>query len=107
MSEYSLAELRAIAHESATTAVRATLLTLGIDADDPIQAQEDFAVLREVGKLVRDPEFRKDIEHTRAWRLALREIKTKGILTAVGVVVTGGLALLWLGIQARFGFGGH
>lgn len=105
MTELNTSEIRAVAHEAATAAVRSTLLELGIDVDDPIAAQEDFAVLREVGKLVRDPEFRKDIEHTRAWRMALNEVKSKGIATAAGVVVTGGLAMLWLGFKQYLPFG--
>lgn len=95
-------ELKAIAEQAAKEAVRSTLLTLGIDVDDPIAAQEDFAVLREVGKLVRDPEFRKDIESTRAWRLALADMKSHGIKAAIGIVVTGTLAALWIGFKSFF-----
>jgi hypothetical protein len=99
------AEVERIAEQAAAKAVRSTLLTLGIDVDDPIKAQEDFAVLREVGKLVRDPEFRKDIEHTRAWRLSLAEFKVHGIKAAIGILVAGALGALWLGIQTYFPHG--
>lgn len=101
-TDLSNAELRAIAEQAANAAVRSTLLTLGIDVDDPIAAQEDFAVLREVGKLVRDAEFRKDIEHTRAWRLALQEFKVHGIKAAIGILVAGTLGALWLGFKSYF-----
>ncbi len=97
------AELQIIASQAADRAVRNTLLTLGIDVDDPIKAQEDFAVLREVGKLVRDPEFRKDLEAVRLWRLAQRELTTHGIKVALGVIVVGALGALWLGFQSYFG----
>jgi hypothetical protein len=96
-------ELKAIAEQAAKEAVRSTLLTLGIDVDDPIAAQEDFAVLREVGKLVRDPEFRKDLEAVRLWRNAQKELTVHGLKAAVGLIVVGALGALWLGIQAYLG----
>ena len=106
MAEVSRAELREIAEQAAASAVRSTFLTLGIDVDDPIKAQEDFMVLREVGKLVRDSEFRKDMEHLRTWRLTMNQIKSKSLLTAVGILVTGGLGLLWVGFLSKFSVGG-
>lgn len=96
-------EVKGIAESAAREAVREVLLTLGINANDPIAMQSDFAVIREVGKLVRDPEFRKDIEHTRAWRLALGQIRSKSIAAAIGILVTGGLAAFWAGLRVKFG----
>ena len=93
------AELHHIATEAAERAVRNTLLTLGVDADDPIKAQEDFAVLREVGKLVRDPEFRKDLEAIRLWRTAQKELTAHSLKVAIGVLVVGALGALWLGLK--------
>lgn len=96
-------ELHHIASEAAERAVRNTLLTLGIDADDPIKAQEDFAVLREIGSMVRDPEFRKDLEAIRLWRTAQRELTSHGLKVALGVLVVGALGALWVGIQSYLG----
>lgn len=90
-------EMEQIATRAAALAVRTTLLSIGIDVDEPLEAQKDFVVLREVGKLVMDAEFRKDLESARAWRLAVEQIKKKGLATAVGIVVTGLLGLLWIG----------
>lgn len=92
-------EMRIIAEAAAKAAVEETLLTLGIDARDPIQAQKDFMILREVGKLVMDSEFRKDMEHLRTWRLAVKEVKTKGLVTLVGIIVTGAVALMVAGFK--------
>lgn len=92
-------EMRIIAEAAAKAAVEETLLTLGIDARDPIQAQKDFMILREVGKLVMDSEFRKDMEHLRTWRLAVKEVKTKGLVTLVGILVTGAVALMVAGLK--------
>lgn len=95
----SNAEIQAIAEAAAKAAVEETLLSLGIDTRDPIQAQRDFMVLREVGRLVMDSEFRKDMEHLRNWRLAVKEVKTKGLITLVGILVTGAVALLVAGLK--------
>jgi hypothetical protein len=37
--------------------VRETLLAIGLDVADPLKAQRDFVVMREVGALAMDPEF--------------------------------------------------
>lgn len=92
-------EMRIIAETAAKAAVEETLLMLGIDARDPIKAQEDFMVLREVGKLVKDSEFRKDLEHLRSWRLAVKEAKSKGFLTILTILVTGAVGLMVAGFQ--------
>lgn len=104
MTDLSTAELRDIAEQAAKEAVRETLLTLGIDVSNPIQAQKDMMLLREVGKLVMDTDFRKDMEHVRTWRLAIQEIKTKSLVTAVGVVVTGVIGLVVAGFKGWIKF---
>lgn len=78
MSNITPAEVKAIAEATGRAIVRETLLAIGIDVDDPIAAQRDFAVMRSVGKLAMDPEFRKDIEHARKWRKALEQVETSG-----------------------------
>lgn len=93
------AELREIADAVARQAEAQTLLSLGIDVANPLQAQRDFMVLREVGQLVMDSEFRKDMEYLRTWRLAIQEVKTKGLVTIVGIVVTGLVALVVAGFK--------
>lgn len=99
MTDHSTAELRDIAEQAAKEAVRETLLTLGIDVSNPIAAQKDMMLLREVGKLVMDPEFRKDMEHIRTWRVAVQEVKTKGLVTLVGLLVTGVVGLIVAGFK--------
>lgn len=61
--------------------VRATLLELGIDASDPIQAQADFQALRE-------------------WRKAYTAARSKAALTLVGIAVAGLAAMAWYGMKA-------
>jgi hypothetical protein len=103
MTTMTPADVKAIAEATGRAIVRETLLAIGIDVDDPIAAQQDFAVMRTVGKLAMDPEFRKDIEHARKWRKALEQIETKGLLTAVGLVVAGALGLVWAALKAKIG----
>jgi hypothetical protein len=103
MSNITPAEVKAIAEATGRAIVRETLLAIGIDVDDPIAAQRDFAVMRSVGKLAMDPEFRKDIEHARKWRKALEQVETKGLLTAVAVIVAGALGLVWAAVKAKLG----
>lgn len=60
--------------------VEETLTKIGIDHEDPIEMQKDF-------------------QHLREWREASAAIKKKGMLTAVGVIITGVLAAVWLVIR--------
>lgn len=92
-------ELKAIARAT----VHETLTTLGIDASDPLQAQQDFGTMRDLVKLARDPEYRKDWEHARKWRLAIESATSKGFLAVVGIIVSGAAGALWLGIKAAVG----
>lgn len=60
-------------------AVQQTLLTMGIDTSDPAEMQRDF-------------------QHLRAWRESVETVKRQGLITAVGVIVTGviGGIVLWI-----------
>ncbi len=103
MTTLTPAEVRAIAEATGREIVRETLLAIGIDVDDPLTAQRDFAIMRSVGKLAMDPEFRKDIEHARKWRKALEQVEIKGFLTAVALIVAGALGLIWAAVKAKLG----
>jgi len=56
--------------------VSETLLKMGVNADDPIEAQKDFM-------------------HLRSWRQSTEAIKRQSMLAAIGVVTAGMLALIW------------
>ena len=58
------------------------LAAFGIDADDT-------------------KEIRADFQHLRSWRKSVELVQTTSFKTAVGILVTGTLAALWLGIQAH------
>lgn len=95
-------EIEIIAERAAEQAVRTTLKSIGIDVDDPIEAQRDFYLMREVSRMAADAEFRKDLEHIRAWRKNMDEIKAKSLLTAIGILVAGICTAVWLGIKEIF-----
>ena len=63
--------------------VKQTLVTLGLDVRDPIKLQKDFA-------------------HLRDWRESSEKIKSKGIVTLVGVIVTGAGGLAWVLLTDAF-----
>lgn len=60
--------------------VHDTLIELGVDSEDPTEMQKDFIHLRE-------------------WRITMEQAKNKGVMATVGFLVTGVVALLWLGIK--------
>lgn len=99
MSMLTRGDVEEIATAAATKAVRETLLTIGVDISHPIEAQRDFVVMRQIGRLAMDAEFRKDLEFAREWRLGLQTLRTAGFRTAIGVLVTGMIGALWLGVQ--------
>jgi hypothetical protein len=95
--------LAEIAEEAAERACHKTLIAIGIDPADPLKAQKDFALMREVGEFATSAEFRKDIEHTRRWRLAMESVQSKGVTVAIGILITGIMAACWLGLQDMVG----
>lgn len=94
MDRETQALMTQIAEEAADRAVKQTLITLGIDWEDPIGAQKDMATLREVRVLVEDPETQKDLLHLRRWRKTMDNVESKGTLGAIGLICMGGMALV-------------
>lgn len=92
-----------IAEEAATKAVDKAMLTLGMDANAPLEAQKDMAALRELREMVSDPEFRKDMQHLRRWRKTMDAVERKGVVAFISFFLLGGITLLIVGIKAKFG----
>ncbi len=81
------AEVRRIAHEAATCAVKATFTALGVDMSKPaavIEAQRDFAWLR--GR-----------------RLLEGKVGTKAILTVATIIIASVAAAIWVIATGRSG----
>ena len=78
-------EIKHLAEVTADKSVQKMLVAIGIDASDPesiIKMQADFA-------------------HLRMWRESTEAVKRKAYLTAIGVLVAGGLGYLLV----AFGWG--
>lgn len=93
-------EVEEIAERAAEKAVKSVLLSIGIDTKDPLKAQADFHQLRELIKLAADNEFRKDLEHMRTWRRRTESMTTKGMITAISLLLGAAATLMWHGIQS-------
>lgn len=55
-------------------------IRLGIPSGDPIEVQ-------------------KDMQHLRQWRKSMESVQSKGILTIVGIAISGTVAAIWLGFK--------
>lgn len=96
-------QIEAVAQRAAEKAVKNVLRELGIDSDDALATQRVNASLREIHATFEDPNFQADLIHLRRWRKAMDGVQTKGLLTVVTIIVTGGVAAFWLGLQGILG----
>jgi len=98
-------ELRRLVEEALSVTVRQTVhevfVSLGIDTKDPIRTQRDFAVMEEARRLIEDAEFRADLTHLRRWRVAMDRMQTQSLVVTVGMLITGAVALLFMGIKSQ------
>ena len=60
--------------------VKETLLSMGLDTKNPLELQRDFQALRD-------------------WRLSMNAIRSRGMLTLIGIIVSGMAAALWFGVK--------
>lgn len=61
-------------------AVVETLTSLGIEADNPLEAQKDF-------------------QHLRDWRIQMEKVRNRSLLTATGIAIAGIVAVLMVGFK--------
>lgn len=76
----SLGELRELTRETVSHAVRDTLITLGIDAGNPLEMQRDFQTLRDL-------------------RMTKEAVTSRAGKAVVGAALTGVIALFALGVK--------
>lgn len=93
---------RQIVDEVAREAVAATLIQLGIDVKNPLDAQMEFAALREMRGLMFDKEFEIDLMHLRKWRQAMESAQAKGVGAAVTMLISAIGAMIVLGFRQWF-----
>jgi hypothetical protein len=85
MMPLTSSEIQHLASESAKAAVREMLLALGVNANDPeaiLKMQQDFAYLRDV-------------------REAVGTIKARGLMVAVGIIVSGVMGAIWMAVRGH------
>ena len=75
----SLENLEALMATTPQKALERTLQRLGIDTRNPLSAQQDFARLRTMRKLMEDEDFLADIRFMRRWRLNSEKITDTGL----------------------------
>lgn len=76
-------QFEAIADRAANKALEGLFLHIGVDTQDPLAMQKDFA-------------------HLRAWRESSDLIKSRTIATAVGIIITGICAAIYAALTHRF-----
>lgn len=103
MDNNTRALVQQVAEEVATRTVERTLISLGIDQSNPIEVQQDMASLREIRKVMDDPEFQQDLLTLREWRISLNNVKSRGMMTLVALVVSGLAAIAWMGFKTVVG----
>ena len=103
MDEKTRVMMKQMAEEAAHKATYRAFTTFGLDHTNPIEVQQDMAALRELRKFLGDKEVQADLEHLRELRLAMNSVKRKGMLVLTGLLVTGLVALLVMGVKTWLG----
>lgn len=94
--------MKQVAEEAAGKAINDLLVKLGIDVTNPLSVQKDMQALRTVSERMSDTDFAQDLTYLRELRLTSESIKSKTLVTVVGVVVTGLLSAVALGLKGIF-----
>jgi hypothetical protein len=76
-------------------------IVLTIDELKQLNKANTLEVLSAFGlDITRPQELQRDFQFVRTWRTTSESIRGKALCTAVGIVITGALAALWLGIKS-------
>ncbi|MBB5277777.1 hypothetical protein HNR26_003866 [Rhizobium rosettiformans] len=95
-------QMKQIATEAAKEAVTETFLLLGIDVTSPLEVQRDMAALRVLSSRSDDPEVGRDMTYLRELRLTSESIKSKTLLSFVGILVAGLVSAIVVGAKSIF-----
>lgn len=76
----SRSDLEELIKKQTAEGVVQALTLLGVDTKNPIEMQKDF-------------------QHLRDWRVTTTSIKEKSMLAALGLLVSGTAAALWIGVK--------
>lgn len=78
MSAFTEADIRKIVADT----VKETLTKLGVDTENPLEYQKDQAFVR-------------------SWRNSSEAVKRQGIITAIGIITTGLVGLVWMALKGN------
>jgi len=100
LSPGDVALLRDVAEAAAEKAVKSTFVALGLDPNDPINAQANFVFLRNLAAAGEDPDAQADAQWVRRTRKRSEGIVGKAVATAVGLAVLQTLYLIGSGLKS-------
>lgn len=89
-------EQQAALDSIAQRAIEGVFTRLGVDINDPLSAQKDFALLRAMRM---DENLKADLDFAHRLRVAGEKVTDTSVRTVVRVLVTGALGLLLLGTK--------
>lgn len=95
--------VQAVAKQAAHHSVVETLTALGFDMNNPVAVQRDMAAIRDFREMVTDEEYRKDMAHLREWRVAMGNIKSRGVMWSFGMALIGLATLIMVALKSKFG----
>ena len=95
-------QLAAFVREVVKATVQETLLSMGLNVNDPIKTQRFMANLAEVEQSFLDNKFQQDLLHLRKWREAMESASSLSMKAVLTIVVGGLLTALWIGIKTNF-----
>lgn len=98
-----VALLKQVADEAAHKAVHQAFMVMGLDIDDPIASQRDFAILRDFSSKASHGELRMDLEWLHKTRNLMEGMVGKALISAIGLAVVGAGHTAWIGIKSLLG----
>lgn len=92
-------ELDEIVSRAAKSAVRETLMAIGVDTGNPIEAQATFATLRQIARTFGEPDFQADLNHLRVWRRAVSGLRQHALTVTLSILLTAAIAWMASGLK--------
>lgn len=86
--------MKQLAKEAAREAVQETLVSLGIEVSDPIAAQETFARMRKMTRLMESDRFERNLLFLDRWASNTEKVVEAGWKSTATFVVSSGLAFI-------------
>ena len=93
--------LEQLAHRAAHEAVRSTLIGLGINHDNPLEAQRNMAALSDMRNLLEETDFQDDLRCIRKVRRAIETVESKGFVAMVTMICVSGIAIVGLALRYK------